>query len=236
MQPQILIAAAGDTAGALPLSPRFRRLAASRVGARHTRLRDLAARRGNGAPPVADGARGLCSAGRIGCRRPSRDGASARPRTTRRSSRPALPGRLGALRFARGRGGSRPGDVRARARPPAVSSQRGRPRLPAAHAAQHVPEPEARAAQPACRRRRCPTRSTSSRTRTHATRRPRSRPASSTPRSPRCPSEFRDVLVAVDITGLSYKETARALRIREGTVMSRLYRARKQVVRTLEPA
>jgi RNA polymerase sigma-70 factor (ECF subfamily) len=47
------------------------------------------------------------------------------------------------------------------------------------------------------------------------------------------PGDFRDVLVAVDIAGLSYKEAARALRIREGTVMSRLYRARQQVVRTL---
>jgi RNA polymerase sigma-70 factor (ECF subfamily) len=45
------------------------------------------------------------------------------------------------------------------------------------------------------------------------------------------PDEFRDVLVAVDVTGLSYKETAKALKIREGTVMSRLYRARRQVVR-----
>lgn len=45
--------------------------------------------------------------------------------------------------------------------------------------------------------------------------------------------DFRDVLVAVDVTGLSYKEAARALRIREGTVMSRLYRARQAVVRTL---
>ena len=34
------------------------------------------------------------------------------------------------------------------------------------------------------------------------------------------PEDFRDVLVAVDVTGLSYKEAARALRIREGTVMS----------------
>jgi RNA polymerase sigma-70 factor (ECF subfamily) len=50
------------------------------------------------------------------------------------------------------------------------------------------------------------------------------------------PGDFRDVLVAVDIAGLSYKEAARALRIREGTVMSRLYRARQQVVRTLGPA
>jgi RNA polymerase sigma-70 factor (ECF subfamily) len=48
------------------------------------------------------------------------------------------------------------------------------------------------------------------------------------------PDDFRDVLVAVDITGLSYRETARALRIREGTVMSRLYRARQLVVRHLE--
>ena len=47
------------------------------------------------------------------------------------------------------------------------------------------------------------------------------------------PDDFRDVLVAVDVTGLSYKEAAQALRIREGTVMSRLYRARQQVVRGL---
>jgi len=44
------------------------------------------------------------------------------------------------------------------------------------------------------------------------------------------PRDFRDVLVAVDVTGLSYKEAARVLRIREGTVMSRLYRARQQVM------
>jgi RNA polymerase sigma-70 factor (ECF subfamily) len=48
------------------------------------------------------------------------------------------------------------------------------------------------------------------------------------------PADYRDVLVAVDVTGLSYKETARALRIPEGTVMSRLYRARQQVVRQIE--
>jgi RNA polymerase sigma-70 factor, ECF subfamily len=48
------------------------------------------------------------------------------------------------------------------------------------------------------------------------------------------PDDFRDVLVAVDVAGLSYAEAARALRIREGTVMSRLYRARQQVVRRLE--
>src|SRR6478735_4650205 len=48
------------------------------------------------------------------------------------------------------------------------------------------------------------------------------------------PGDFRDVLVAVDVAGLSYKEAAQALRIREGTVMSRLYRARQQVVRSIE--
>jgi len=48
------------------------------------------------------------------------------------------------------------------------------------------------------------------------------------------PADYRDVLVAVDVTGLSYKEAARALRIPEGTVMSRLYRARQQVVRRTE--
>jgi RNA polymerase sigma-70 factor (ECF subfamily) len=48
------------------------------------------------------------------------------------------------------------------------------------------------------------------------------------------PDDFRDVLVAVDVAGLSYKEAAGSLRIREGTVMSRLYRARQQVVRRLE--
>jgi RNA polymerase sigma-70 factor, ECF subfamily len=47
------------------------------------------------------------------------------------------------------------------------------------------------------------------------------------------PDDFRDVLVAVDVAGLSYKEAAAALRIREGTVMSRLYRARQQVMRRI---
>jgi RNA polymerase sigma-70 factor (ECF subfamily) len=48
------------------------------------------------------------------------------------------------------------------------------------------------------------------------------------------PDDFRDVLVAVDITGLSYEEAARALRIPKGTVMSRLYRARQEVVRRVD--
>lgn len=48
------------------------------------------------------------------------------------------------------------------------------------------------------------------------------------------PDDFRDVLVAVDVAGLSYKEAADALGTREGTVMSRLYRARQQIVRRFE--
>ena len=49
------------------------------------------------------------------------------------------------------------------------------------------------------------------------------------------PEEFRDVLVAVDVAGLSYKEASDALGVPEGTVMSRLYRARKRVINSLAP-
>jgi DNA-directed RNA polymerase specialized sigma24 family protein len=47
------------------------------------------------------------------------------------------------------------------------------------------------------------------------------------------PDDFRDVLAAVGVVSLSYKKAARALRTREGTVMSRLNRAGQQVVRTV---
>jgi RNA polymerase sigma-70 factor (ECF subfamily) len=40
------------------------------------------------------------------------------------------------------------------------------------------------------------------------------------------PEEFRDVVVAVDVAGLSYLEASGTLRIPIGTVMSRLHRAR----------
>jgi RNA polymerase sigma-70 factor (ECF subfamily) len=47
------------------------------------------------------------------------------------------------------------------------------------------------------------------------------------------PEEFRDVLVAVDVAGLSYPEAAQALGVREGTITSRLFRARDRVGRLL---
>lgn len=50
------------------------------------------------------------------------------------------------------------------------------------------------------------------------------------------PEDRRLVLVAVDILGLSYKEAARALRVREATITTRLFRARKQVAERLAPA
>jgi RNA polymerase sigma-70 factor (ECF subfamily) len=48
------------------------------------------------------------------------------------------------------------------------------------------------------------------------------------------PDEFRDALVAIDVAGLSYGEAARALKVAEGTVTSRLFRARDRVARRLE--
>lgn len=47
------------------------------------------------------------------------------------------------------------------------------------------------------------------------------------------PDDFRDALVAVDVAGLSYPEASRALGVPEGTLTSRLYRARDRVARRL---
>jgi RNA polymerase sigma-70 factor (ECF subfamily) len=49
------------------------------------------------------------------------------------------------------------------------------------------------------------------------------------------PESFRLALVAVDVLGLSYREAARALRVREGTLTTRLFRARRQISRQLVP-
>jgi RNA polymerase sigma-70 factor (ECF subfamily) len=48
------------------------------------------------------------------------------------------------------------------------------------------------------------------------------------------PEDFRMALVAVDVLGLSYREAARALRVREATITTRLFRARRLVARELE--
>jgi RNA polymerase sigma-70 factor (ECF subfamily) len=47
------------------------------------------------------------------------------------------------------------------------------------------------------------------------------------------PDDFRDALVAIDLVGLSYREAARALGVREATITTRLYRARQRVARAL---
>jgi RNA polymerase sigma-70 factor (ECF subfamily) len=47
------------------------------------------------------------------------------------------------------------------------------------------------------------------------------------------PEDFRLALVAVDVLGLSYREASRALRVREATLTTRLFRARKQVAQKL---
>lgn len=48
------------------------------------------------------------------------------------------------------------------------------------------------------------------------------------------PDDFRDALVAIDVAGLSYREAARALKVREATITTRLHRARQRVVRALD--
>jgi len=53
------------------------------------------------------------------------------------------------------------------------------------------------------------------------------------------PDDFREALVAVDVLGLSYRDAARALRTREATITTRLYRARQRLAVALggkEPA
>ena len=47
------------------------------------------------------------------------------------------------------------------------------------------------------------------------------------------PAPYRDALVAIDVAGLSYREAATALRVREGTVTTRLFRARNRVASAL---
>jgi RNA polymerase sigma-70 factor (ECF subfamily) len=48
------------------------------------------------------------------------------------------------------------------------------------------------------------------------------------------PDPFRDVLVAVDVLGLSYREAADALGVREATITTRLHRARQRLAHQLD--
>ena len=49
------------------------------------------------------------------------------------------------------------------------------------------------------------------------------------------PDGFRDAVVAVDVAGLSYAEASRVLGVKESTITSRLFRARAQVARGMDP-
>jgi len=50
------------------------------------------------------------------------------------------------------------------------------------------------------------------------------------------PGSFRDALIAIDVMGLSYGEAARALRVRQATITTRLHRARQRVADALTDA
>jgi RNA polymerase sigma-70 factor (ECF subfamily) len=47
------------------------------------------------------------------------------------------------------------------------------------------------------------------------------------------PRPYREAVAAVDVAGLSYAQAARALGVRKGTIMSRVYRGREQVAQTV---
>jgi len=50
------------------------------------------------------------------------------------------------------------------------------------------------------------------------------------------PDDFRDALIAIDVVGLSYREAAQLLKVREATITTRLHRARQRVASALVPA
>jgi RNA polymerase sigma-70 factor, ECF subfamily len=47
------------------------------------------------------------------------------------------------------------------------------------------------------------------------------------------PDDLRDTVVAIDVVGLSYREAARSLKVREATLATRLHRARKRLAEQL---
>jgi RNA polymerase sigma-70 factor (ECF subfamily) len=48
------------------------------------------------------------------------------------------------------------------------------------------------------------------------------------------PEPFRDALVAIDLLGLSYREAAHALHVREATITTRLHRGRLRLARAMD--
>jgi RNA polymerase sigma-70 factor, ECF subfamily len=50
------------------------------------------------------------------------------------------------------------------------------------------------------------------------------------------PDDYRAVIVAIDVAGLSYREAADMLGVKEATITTRLHRARRRVAKTMEPA
>ena len=47
------------------------------------------------------------------------------------------------------------------------------------------------------------------------------------------PADFRDAVAAIDVVGLSYREAAVALHVREATITTRLHRGRQRIARAL---
>ena len=47
------------------------------------------------------------------------------------------------------------------------------------------------------------------------------------------PEPYREAVIAVDVLGLSYREAARSLQTREGTITTRVFRGRRHVARAL---
>jgi RNA polymerase sigma-70 factor (ECF subfamily) len=50
------------------------------------------------------------------------------------------------------------------------------------------------------------------------------------------PLELREAVILIDMFGMSYREAATVVRIAEGTVKSRVHRARRLLIETLSPA
>ena len=47
------------------------------------------------------------------------------------------------------------------------------------------------------------------------------------------PPDFRDAVIAIDVVGLSYRQAAQSLRVREATITTRLHRGRQRIARSL---